>query len=89
MNSDLVPHILPYGGLFYVPISSHFGGKKYIPFWSGLHFADCLDNKHTIAPACEQISYSAVSAMQENDPFNTENSAPGTWVNSGFEKAKG
>ena len=52
-------------------------------------FADCLDNKHTIAPACEQISYSAVSDMQENDPFNTESSVPGTWVNAAFEKAKG
>ena len=34
MKRDLVPHILPNSGLFCIPISSHFGSKKYIPLWN-------------------------------------------------------
>lgn len=55
-----------------------------------MDFIDCLDNKHTIAPDCVQISYSAVKALLGNNPFRTGNSiAPGMWVNIAFENAKG
>lgn len=54
-----------------------------------MDWTDSLDDAHTIAPACVKRSYSAVKVMEENDPFSTGNSAPGTWVNAASEKAKG
>lgn len=75
MNRDFITRILPYSGLLCMLISPDSSGKN--TFCFDMDFTDYPDNKHTIAPACVQISYSAVKAMQRNDPFSTRNSAPG------------
>lgn len=62
--------------------------RNILHFW--IDFTDCLDNKHTIAPDCVQISYSAVKALLGNNPFTIGNSiAPGMWVNTASKNAKG
>lgn len=87
MNRDHITHIPP------IVVCSAFLSLHILVVKNTFHFemdwTDSLDDEHTIAPACVKRSYSAVKVMEENDPFSTGNSAPGTWVNAASEKAKG